>query len=224
VRKTSPQSRTSKRAARTRAALLDAGLELLARRPVDAISIDELVTAAGVAKGSFFNHFEDKSAYASAIFTAVRGELEASVDSANAAIRDPLARLSGGMIVAAAFALSSPKRFAVMLRTGSGMTFGDHPLNAGVAKDLRKCVRARLIRTDTRRSGVAFWIGCQTLMIAIVEQRASPERTLDLLSDMLVLGLSGLGAAEAAIARIVDRSTLRAKLHARLSTERAAEK
>jgi AcrR family transcriptional regulator len=205
--------------------LLDAGMDLLARRPVDAISVDELVVAAGVAKGSFFNHFEDKSAYAAAIYAAVRGELEAAVDSANAEVTDPLARLSGGMIAAAWFALSKPKRFAVMVRTASGMTFSNHPLNIGLAKDLRMCVRAGLIRADSQRNGVAFWIGCcQTLMIAVVEQRASPERALDLLSDMLVLGLSGLGADESAIARIVDRSMLRAKLRAPSSgTSCAAE-
>jgi AcrR family transcriptional regulator len=190
-------------------------MKLLARSSVDAISIDELVAAAGVAKGSFFNHFEDKSAYASAIFAAVRGELEANVGRANASIADPLVRLSGGMIVAAAFAQAEPKRFAVMVRTARGMTFSDHPLNAGVAKDLRACVRARLIRSDTQRSGVAFWIGCcQTLMMAIVEQRASLDRTLELLSDMLVLGLAGLGAPEAAIHKIVDRADLRGKLQA----------
>lgn len=190
-------------------------MKLLARGPVDAISIDQLVAAAGVAKGSFFNHFEDKAAYAAAIYAAVRGEIEALVDHANASVTEPLARLSGGMIVAAAFARTQPKRFAVMVQTARGMTLRDHPLNAGVAKDLQACAHARVIRADTQRSGVAFWIGCcQMLMIAIVEQRASLDRTIDLLSDMLVLGLAGLGAPGSVIACIVDREVLRGKLQA----------
>jgi AcrR family transcriptional regulator len=222
VDKTSPQSQLSPRAARTRRALLDAGMELLARRSVDAIAIDELVAAAGVAKGSFFNHFEDKSAYAAALYASVRGELEAAVDRANADTTDPLQRLSGGMISAAAFALSQPKRFAVMVRTASGLTLSSHPLNSGLAKDLRLCVRARVIRVNRQRSAVAFWIGCcQTLMIAVAEQRATPERTLELLSDMLVLGLSGLGAEEVAVARIVDTRALRDRFRALLEAPQA---
>ena len=47
------------RAARTRAALLAAGFDLLVERPIDAIPIDDVVARAGVAKGSFFNHFAD---------------------------------------------------------------------------------------------------------------------------------------------------------------------
>ena len=66
----------SPRAARTRAALLDAGLDLLADRPIDAIAIDELVAAAGVAKGSFFNHFGDKYGFANAIAEAIRTLLD----------------------------------------------------------------------------------------------------------------------------------------------------
>jgi AcrR family transcriptional regulator len=219
VSKTSPQPPLSARAARTRAALLDAGFELLAKRSVDAISIDELVAAAGVAKGSFFNHFEDKRAYAAAIYATVRGELEANIDRANASETDPLLRLSGGMIAAAAFAWSQPKRFAVMVHTASGLTFGDHPLNTGLAKDLRLCVRAGVIRANTQRSGVAFWIGCcQTAMIAIVEQAASFERMLELVSDMLLLGLSGLGANDRVIACIVDARALRGRLRDMLET------
>lgn len=216
--KTSPESKLSPRAARTRAALLDAGLELLAKRSVDAISIDELVAAAGVGKGSFFNHFEDKRAYATAIYANVRNQLEANIARFNARESDPLLRLSGGMIAAAAFAWSEPKRFAVMVRTASGLTFGSHPLNAGLAKDLRLCVRAGAIRANAQRSGVAFWIGCcQTAMIAILEQASSFERMLELVSDMLLLGLSGLGANEAAIARIVEAPVLRARLRAMLA-------
>ncbi|MET0388050.1 MAG: helix-turn-helix domain-containing protein [Polyangiales bacterium] len=200
--------------------MLDGGLSLLARGPIDAISIDELVAAAGVAKGSFFNHFEDKTAFAAAIFAAVRGELEAAVGGANATVTDPLERLSGGMIVAAGFALADPLRFSVMVQTARGTTLVDHPLNAGVAKDLRACVRAGAIRADTQRSGVAFWIGCcHTLMTAIVDQRASRDRALDLLSDMLVLGLTGLGAERAAVERIVSRSALRAKLQVKARAE-----
>jgi AcrR family transcriptional regulator len=215
VSKTSPEPSLSPRAARTRAALLAAGMELLVRRSVDAISIDELVAKAAVAKGSFFNHFADKKAFAEEIYRIVRGELEAAVTNANADVAAPLMRLSGGMIVAAGFALSKPKRLAVMVRTASGMTLSDHPLNAGVAKDLSSCVRSGVIRGDAKRSGVAFWIGCcQTLMLTLVGQRPSAELALELIADMLTLSLSGLGASDGAIAEVVDRPRLRAKLRA----------
>jgi hypothetical protein len=110
----------------------------------------------------------------------------------------------------------------VMVHTARGLTIGDHPLNSGLAKDLRLCVRAGAIRANTQRSGVAFWIGCcQTVMIAIVEQAAPFERMLELVSDMLQLGLSGLGANERVIARIVDARALRGRLRTMLEATHA---
>ena len=47
----------------------------MAERPVDAIAIDDLVAAAGVAKGSFFNHFADKRAFAQTIAEDIRREV-----------------------------------------------------------------------------------------------------------------------------------------------------
>ena len=50
------------RAERTRAALVAAGQRLFCERPVDAVAIDDIVQAADVSKGSFYNHFPDRDA------------------------------------------------------------------------------------------------------------------------------------------------------------------
>ena len=94
----------SPRAQRTYRALVDAGLELLAERPIDAVAIDEIVGRAGVAKGSFFNHFADKAAFGQAVGAEIRVELEARIGAANAGVADPFARLAGGMRTGLAFA------------------------------------------------------------------------------------------------------------------------
>jgi AcrR family transcriptional regulator len=44
--------------ARTRAQIVEAGLTLLAERPPETLTIDSIVEAAGVAKGTFYYHFE----------------------------------------------------------------------------------------------------------------------------------------------------------------------
>ena len=57
-------ARTDPRRDRTRDALLNAGRSLFAHRDVDGVSVDEIVEAAAVAKGSFYNHFADKDVFA----------------------------------------------------------------------------------------------------------------------------------------------------------------
>ena len=207
------QSRPSLRTTRTRAALLAAGLQLLADKPVDAIAIDELVAAAGVAKGSFFNHFADKNAFAAAVADDIRAQFEARVDRFNAVVEDPLARLSGGLVVAAAFAMREPRRTIVLARSANSQTLEDHPLNRGVVDDMRAARRQRQVGDAADRAGVLFWLGCgQTLMGAIVASAGDRSHASDVLEDIVQMGLRGLGADANAIDHIIDDGALRARL------------
>lgn len=191
----------SPRAARSRAALIEAGLRLFAERPVDAVAIDEIVAAASVAKGTFFNHFADKHAFAASLAAEIRLEIEREVDRTNSGIADPVARLAGGMRVAAVFALSHRARTLVMLRADSGTTGAHHPLNAGVSRDIADAIAAGSAREAAANWGVLYWIGlCQALMIDIVGRELEREEAADALEALALMGLSGLGAAPDAAA------------------------
>lgn len=184
----------SPRAARTRAALIAAGFELLVERPIDAIPIDDVVAQAGVAKGSFFNHFTDKQDFANAIATEVRLEVEALIAKVNDGVANPVQRIAGGMRVAAEFAMAQPKRSAVLLRSQGSSTARAHPLNRGVVGDFEAACAQGLLRAEAIESGVLYWLGlCQAVMTNIVERKPSREDALKRLSEMLVLGLTGLG-------------------------------
>lgn len=185
----------SPRAARTRSALIAAGFDLLAEKPIDAIPIDEVVARAGVAKGSFFNHFADKPAFSSAITEEVRQELEERIAAANAGLADPLARIAGGLRVGAAFALAQPKRTVVLLRSHASTTLRSHPLNRGLVEDMEAALAAGLVREEARAGGVLYWLGlCQILLANLIEERPGLEAARAALSAMLIMGLTGLGA------------------------------
>lgn len=188
------QPELSPRAARTRTALISAGFDLLAEKPIDAIPIDEVVAKAGVAKGSFFNHFEDKQAFAEAIAAEVRLELEDQITRANADVADPVERIAGGMRVGAAFALGNPKRTIVLLRSHGSSTARAHPLNKGVLDDFESACARGLLRPEAKESGVLYWLGlCQALMSNLVERRFGEAEAHRRIADMIMLGLSGLG-------------------------------
>lgn len=193
----SPAIQLRPRAARTRAALLAAGFDLLAERPIDAIAIDDIVARAGVAKGSFFNHFADKPCFAAELGAQVRKELELRVSAANQGVCDPVARLAGGMRVALDFALTERKRTIVMLR-GLELSAGlGHRLNQGVRADVEALHAAGLARPEAESSGVRFWLGlCQILQLGAIERVEQRADEAQRLREMLVLGLTGLGVPE----------------------------
>ena len=185
------------RAARTRQALLAAGFELLAERPIDAIAIDEVVARAGVAKGSFFNHFTDKPGFGHAVAEAVRAELEGRIGVSNAGVADPVLRLAGGMREGVRFALSERTHAIVMLRGLDASTAIDHELNRGIRADIEALVAAGLARREAETSGVRFWLGlCQVAMLNVIERRHNRAEAALRLCEMLVLGLTGLGVPE----------------------------
>jgi AcrR family transcriptional regulator len=197
---------SSPRVARTRAALIAAGFDLLVDRSIDAIPIDDLVAKAGVAKGSFFNHFADKQDFANAIATEVRLELEDLVARCNARIDDPVERIARGMRVVAEFAITNPKRSAVLLRSHASSTARDHPLNKGLVEDMAAASALGLVRAEARDSGVLYWLGlCQVLMINLVERKFARPDADRRIADMIVLGLSGLGVAPERATRLGDQ-------------------
>ena len=53
--------------ARTRAQIVEAGAMLLAERPPEALTVDAVVEAAGVAKGTFYYHFQSIDELAAAV-------------------------------------------------------------------------------------------------------------------------------------------------------------
>ncbi len=190
------QTELSPRAARTRAALISAGFDLLVDRPIDAIPIDDVVAAAGVAKGSFFNHFGDKHDFAVAIATEVRVELERLVAEANKDVGDPVERIAGGMRVGLEFAIKQPKRSMALLRSLGSPTMPEHPLNQGLRDDIDAAVSRGLVRPEAARLGVLYWLGlCQALMLSALDRRARARDAGQRLADMLVLGLTGLGVS-----------------------------
>ena len=200
---TAAQVQLSPRAARTRGALLSAGFELLAERPIDAIAIDDIVARAGVAKGSFFNHFTDKAGFAAELGAAVRGELELLVGTANAGVADPVERLAGGMRVALDFALTQRKRCIVMLRGLELSTGLNHRLNQGIRADIEAIVAAR---PEAASSGVRFWLGlCQIMQLNAIERELSRRDAAQRLREMLVLGLTGLGVPESRALDVAQR-------------------
>jgi AcrR family transcriptional regulator len=202
----------SPRAARTRASLLAAGFELLVERPIDAIPIDDLVAKAGVAKGSFFNHFRDKSDFAAAIATEVRLELETLVAKANETVSDPVERIAGGMRVGLEFAIRQPKRSMALLRSMGTPTMREHPLNDGLRADIEAAASRSLIRPEAERLGVLYWLGlCQVLMQDALIGHVPLSEADKRLSDMLVLGLTGLGVPAKRAAAIAIKQSVGSK-------------
>lgn len=181
---------------RTRQALLRAGEVLLATRPVDAIAVDEIVRQAGVAKGSFFNHFSDKSALAEAVATEVRLRMEQRVGAVNAGRADPEERLVRGVCAFVAYARAHPDEARAMLRSQDRPAPPDHPLNAGLRADLAAGLGAGRFVAPGLDPAILLVSGtCQILMSSVLDTSRDAARDGPRVAETLALMLTGLGLA-----------------------------
>lgn len=191
------EEKISTRGTKTRSALLKAGLELFSARPVDAVAINDIVELASVAKGSFFNHFEDKHAFAAALATAIRLDIERMISLANEEISDPVHRLARGMRVAVSYALTERARTLVMLRSQEHVATNCNPLNDGVSADIVAALHLGALRPEAAEWGVLCWLGlCQAVIASTAHKDLSPFEAAQSMSAMITFGLSGLGVPE----------------------------
>jgi AcrR family transcriptional regulator len=79
---------------RTRAMILDAGAMLLAERAPDALTVEAVVEAAGVAKGTFYYHFQSIGELTAAVGQMLSADFDEFLAPARQEFSDPVARFA----------------------------------------------------------------------------------------------------------------------------------
>jgi AcrR family transcriptional regulator len=78
---------------RTRNALIDSAIEIFAEDGVDDARISRITSLAGLANGTFYNHFKDKDELAAAAALAITTEIAAAQDEAMADVERAATRI-----------------------------------------------------------------------------------------------------------------------------------
>ena len=191
--------RTDPRRDRTRDALLRAGQRLFAERDVDGVSVDEIVEAAAVAKGSFYNHFADKVAFAREIAAAVRRDVEQLVNEANIGIDNPAEDVSRALCVFVRYAMEHRDRARALWRLNTGATLADAPINRGLREVVRRGIEDETFRHVDVETGVLLVMGNFVITLRHVfdaSAQAKPEKVAALMAAGLLRSL-GVPAARA---------------------------
>jgi AcrR family transcriptional regulator len=191
--------RRNPRSERTRAALIVAGRRLFSERPLDAVTVDDIVQAAEVGKGSFYNHFEDREALLRAISGEIRAHVERTVARANAEVGDPARRMARAICAYLRYALDEPESGGVLAHVHSGHTSLTAPLNRGLVEDIAAGLAEARFTVPTVESGVLYVLGVTQIAFVRLLQEPAASLAVGLAQQMCGLVLRGLGlsAAEA---------------------------
>lgn len=194
--------RAVRKRARTRGELVAAAEQLVAKRGLDAISIDEITEAADVAKGTFYTHFADKGDLAAAIANHIRIELEEKITAANEGVDDAAVRMANGLSTFFAFAIAQPVRARALIRLIPGVVDPDMPINAGIRSDVTLGLKTKRFWAASVNAAVVTLLGMASS--AAMRLTDAAHRVADpyaFSSEVLTTALVALGLKRGEAAR-----------------------
>lgn len=128
------------RRARTRAQIIEVGTTLLSERPLEAITVDAVVEAAGVAKGTFYYHFESIEELAAAVGERLAESFDDLLAPARLELRDPIARISFALTQFLAKAIADPSWARLVIRSFQAPNQLGRSIRANLTADLTKAM------------------------------------------------------------------------------------
>jgi AcrR family transcriptional regulator len=185
--------RGDRRRQRTRSAIIAAGQQLFASRPMEGVSIDDIVETADVAKGSFYNHFDDKEGLATTIIELVQGDCEHHVFVANQDVGDAAARVARALAVMVRYAHDHPDRLQAMLSLSDRSTNVKAPLNAGITHDIRHGLETDRFKGVTVESGVLIVLGLISVAVDFLSGPDAATPPAQVVAEMGAALLRALG-------------------------------
>ena len=177
--------------ARTRAQILAAANALFAKRPWDSVTVDELVSEAGVAKGTFYIHFNDMHALTAAVADDLIKTFDEMLQPHRLSIDDPLVRIAFGCDAFLEKALDDPDWASLVARMARYYPAVGESARRRLAEDLERVL-------DTAPDGgLSFALGLEAVLgvvlqvlAAIGEGRLSPgDRQPAIRSVLCAIGI-----------------------------------
>jgi AcrR family transcriptional regulator len=198
-------SRLDRRKARTRQALIDAAVRLIAEGRGDRASIQEITEAADVGFGSFYNHFDSKEQLFQAASEEVMERWGQMIDRASAGISDPAELFAVGLRISGRLGWTHPDIAGFL--TGAGLDALDIP--RGLAPRALRDIQAGQAagRFTVPDAEIALSAVAGGLLGVLRLRQRHPERVQEGAVDQLAeatLRLLGVPAPEAARIAALD--------------------
>jgi AcrR family transcriptional regulator len=124
--------------ARTRAQLVAAASSLFARQAVESVTVDDVVKEAGVAKGTFYVHFEDLHALAAAVAQNLIQSFDDLLQPGRLAISEPELRIAFGCSCFIDKTLNDPAWARVVARMATSAPNGLEFARSRFFEDMRR--------------------------------------------------------------------------------------
>src|SRR5208337_2693089 len=131
--------------ARTRAAILEAARACYAAPPTASVTVEAVMQAAGLAKGTFYLHFQDLAALEAELGDALIAELGERLEPARLAVHDPLTRMATAGTILLRDLAAAPAQARLVARAAFAIPDFGQAVQARLRQDLADAQSAGLL-------------------------------------------------------------------------------
>jgi len=174
------------RRARTRAQIVEAAATLLAERPPEALTVDAIVEAAGVAKGTFYYHFQSINELVAAVGAKLGESLDELLTPARIELHDPIERLSFAFTQFLERAISDTDWARLVVQSIQAPAEFGRGIRANLKADIAEAIgQGRVTVRDVELAAdivIGIWL---QITRGILERGARPELTRQALEAVL---------------------------------------
>lgn len=186
------------RRAKTRLKILEAAAHVFAKTGADGAVIDDFIRAAGISRGTFYNHFHTMSELLDATMDWMADDITRSTDPFISSIKDDATRLATAMRLYLRWAALDPKWCAFMAKIPHIGPFAERQ----VRRDIQAGARAGVFRIPDYDAAHDLLLGTSYQVIRRIA--ANPDQAIP--TDYSVrLVLRGLGVTEKKIGEIMSK-------------------
>jgi AcrR family transcriptional regulator len=183
--------------ARTKAQLIAAAKVLFSKRPWEAVTVDEVVNQAAVAKGTFYGHFNDMNELAAAVADELIHSFDELIQPQRLSISDPLVRIAFGCYAFMEKALEDRSWASLVARMARSYPAVGQVARSRLSEDLREALKQSQQAALSLALGLEVALGVLVQVVAAIgdgrlKDRDPPEAVRCILA---ALGVAKLDAA-----------------------------
>jgi len=201
------------RSARTRDELLAAARRLYGERPFDRVTVEDVVAAAGVAKGTFYVHFASLAELQTLVADDLAREFDELLQPRRVALHDPVERIAAGCGAFIAQALRNPAWGALVAHSAAAIPGVASIARNRLKEDIDRAAQSGQLGGVTTDLAFDFATGIVLhAMLSAPLKRRSPEEAPDVVAGLLrAIGVPPDQAAKVAQRAVAGRASADAR-------------
>lgn len=161
---------------RTRASLIEAAYRVFARKEADAVTIDDIIAEASVARGTFYNYFQTREDVLKAVAASLSDQMNQKIWAQSVAIDDPAERMAIAIRQFLHQSIQDSTWGWVIVRIGLVAAPLSETIERGVMTDLEAGIRLNRFQVDSLQAAIDLILGTGLMaMRSILSGQTEPD-------------------------------------------------